>query len=96
MSTATTTPTTDRPRTIDISQDQRVPFSRLVSVETRKSFDTRSGRWLTFSIVGQCWARAGSRDDLRQRANGLAAYLRNRAVRTYHVLVSNANIVHGG
>lgn len=52
MSTATSTPATDRPRTIDISQDQRVPFSRLVSVETRKSFDTRSGRWLTFSIIG--------------------------------------------
>ena len=48
MSTATPSPTTPtrapagRPRTIDISQDQRVPFSRLVAVETRKSFDTFS------------------------------------------------------
>ncbi len=40
------------PRTIDISNDERVPFGRLVSVETRKSFDTRAGRWLTISIVG--------------------------------------------
>lgn len=39
-------------RTFDLSQDQRTPFSRLVSVEVRKSFDTRAGRWLTTSIVG--------------------------------------------
>ncbi|MDO9455777.1 ABC transporter permease [Nocardioides sp.] len=54
MSTATTTPTSTapRPRTIDISQDEPVPFGRLVAVETRKAFDTRAGRWLTISIVG--------------------------------------------
>ncbi|WP_148615797.1 ABC transporter permease subunit [Nocardioides rubriscoriae] len=40
------------PRTIDVTDDQRVPFARLVAVETRKSFDTRAGRWLTISIVG--------------------------------------------
>lgn len=47
---STTTP--DAPvRTIDISQDRPTPFGRLVGVETRKAFDTRSGRWLTISIV---------------------------------------------
>jgi ABC-2 type transport system permease protein len=40
------------PRTIDISGDERVPFARLVSVETRKSFDTRAGRWFTIAILG--------------------------------------------
>jgi ABC-2 type transport system permease protein len=39
-------------RTIDISQERPVPFGRLVAVETRKAFDTRSGRWLTISIIG--------------------------------------------
>lgn len=50
MSTATTSHQS-HPRTIDISQDRPVPFGRLVSVEVRKSFDTRAGRWLTISIV---------------------------------------------
>ncbi|GAA5154933.1 hypothetical protein GCM10023340_39300 [Nocardioides marinquilinus] len=36
----------------DLSQDARMPLSRLVSVEIRKSFDTRAGRWLTISIIG--------------------------------------------
>ena len=40
------------PRTIDISNDPRVPLGRLVSVEIRKSFDTRAGRWFTISILG--------------------------------------------
>ena len=55
MSTATSpteSPTTGPSRTIDISQDRRVPFTRLVSVETRKAFDTRAGRWFTLSILG--------------------------------------------
>ncbi|WP_232679065.1 ABC transporter permease subunit [Nocardioides sp. R-C-SC26] len=39
-------------RTIDISATPAVPMSRLISVEIRKSFDTRAGRWLTFSILG--------------------------------------------
>lgn len=32
--------------TLDVSQTQRVPFGRLVSVELRKMADTRAGRWL--------------------------------------------------
>jgi ABC-2 type transport system permease protein len=47
-----TTTTTTSSRTIDVSGDQPVPFGRLVSVETRKSFDTRAGRWFAISIVG--------------------------------------------
>lgn len=50
--TRTESSTPDLPRTIDISQDQPLPFNRLVAVETRKAFDTRSGRWLTISIIG--------------------------------------------
>ncbi|MFB9313447.1 ABC transporter permease [Nocardioides plantarum] len=49
---ATTPSTAPRPHTMDISGDAPVPFGRLVSVETRKSFDTRAGRALTFSIIG--------------------------------------------
>lgn len=54
MSTQTAPPSPFRApeRTIDISQDRPVPFGRLVSVETRKAFDTRAGRWLTGSILG--------------------------------------------
>ena len=52
MSTSATSSTEVHPtRTIDISQDQRVPFTRLVSVETRKAFDTRAGRWFTIAIL---------------------------------------------
>lgn len=50
--TDTTTSSAGLPRTIDISQDDPVSFDRLVSVETRKVFDTRAGRWLTISILG--------------------------------------------
>ena len=46
MSTATSAP-----MTLDVSQTARVPFSRLVSVELRKMFDTRAGRWLLISIA---------------------------------------------
>ena len=46
MSTATSAP-----MTLDVSQTARVPFSRLVSVELRKMFDTRAGQWLLISIV---------------------------------------------
>jgi ABC-2 type transport system permease protein len=34
------------PTTLDISTTARVPFTRLVKVELRKSYDTRAGRWL--------------------------------------------------
>lgn len=34
------------PGAIDISQTERIPFGRLVKVETRKMVDTRSGFWL--------------------------------------------------
>jgi ABC-2 type transport system permease protein len=37
--------------TLDVSQTARVPFGRLVSVELRKMFDTRAGRWLLISIA---------------------------------------------
>ena len=41
----------------------RVPFTRLVRVELRKSHDTRAGFWLLVAIVGDrwswCWHRAG-------------------------------------
>lgn len=34
------------PTTLDVSATSRVPFSRLVKVELRKSYDTRAGIWL--------------------------------------------------
>ena len=42
---------TTAPLTLDVSQTERVPFSRLTSVELRKMFDTRAGRWLLISIA---------------------------------------------
>lgn len=50
MSTATT-PGAPAPTTLDVSGTSRVPFARLVSVELRKSADTRAGRWLLGGIV---------------------------------------------
>ncbi len=44
--------TTSAPLTLDISSTPKVPFGRLVSVELRKMFDTRAGRWLLISIAG--------------------------------------------
>jgi ABC-2 type transport system permease protein len=38
--------------TLDLSGTDHVPFSRLVRVELRKSYDTRAGFWLLVSIVG--------------------------------------------
>ena len=38
------------PGLIDISGTRRTPFTRLVSVELRKSYDTRSGFWLLASM----------------------------------------------
>ncbi len=43
--------TSTAPFALDVSQTARVPFSRLVSVEIRKMFDTRAGRWLLISIA---------------------------------------------
>jgi len=40
--------------TFDVSSTPRVPFTRLVSVELRKSLDTRAGRWFAGSIIGLC------------------------------------------
>lgn len=37
--------------TLDVSGTAAVPFARLVSVELRKSADTRAGRWLLGAIV---------------------------------------------
>lgn len=38
-------------RTLDVSETPRVPFTRLVSVELRKMYDTRAGFWLLVSIA---------------------------------------------
>lgn len=35
---------------LDLSATSRVPFTRLVRVELRKSYDTRAGFWLLFAI----------------------------------------------
>ncbi len=45
MSATTASPT------LDISGTSRVPFSRLVRVELRKTVDTRAGLWLGISII---------------------------------------------
>lgn len=37
---------------LDVSGTAQIPFARLVSVELRKSADTRAGRWLLGAIVG--------------------------------------------
>lgn len=50
MSTGMSTGTPEL--TIDVSGTPRTPFSRLVAVELRKSFDTRAGRWLIGAILG--------------------------------------------
>jgi ABC-type transport system involved in multi-copper enzyme maturation permease subunit len=39
------------PRTIDLSGTRPTPFSRLVRVELRKSYDTRAGFWL-LAVIG--------------------------------------------
>jgi ABC-type transport system involved in multi-copper enzyme maturation permease subunit len=39
------------PRTIDLSGSRPTPFSRLVRVELRKSYDTRAGFWL-LAVIG--------------------------------------------
>ena len=44
---------TTAPVTIDTNRPA-VPLGRLVAVEIRKSFDTRAGRALSFSILGLC------------------------------------------
>lgn len=51
MSTVTDEPLGSAPGTIDVSQTARVPFSRLIKVETRKMLDTRSGFWLLLSTA---------------------------------------------
>ncbi|WP_309649471.1 ABC transporter permease [Nocardioides sp.] len=38
--------------TLDVSGTAQIPFTRLVSVELRKTADTRAGRWLLGAIVG--------------------------------------------
>ncbi len=38
-------------RPMDVSGTPAVPFTRLVSVELRKMYDTRAGLWLLGSIV---------------------------------------------
>lgn len=54
MSTTTLAPggATQPPGHFDISNTPPIPFLRLVSVELRKLFDTRAGRWLIISMLG--------------------------------------------
>ena len=40
------------PAAPDLDATPRVPFSRLVAVELRKTYDTRAGFWLLLAIVG--------------------------------------------
>lgn len=42
------------PAAWDLASASRVPMTRLVGVELRKGFDTRSGRWLAITMVGLC------------------------------------------
>lgn len=50
MST-TASPSAARPAVLDLSDSRPIPFSRLVRVELRKSYDTRAGFWL-LAIIG--------------------------------------------
>ena len=43
--------TSTAPMTLDVSQTPRIPFTRLVQVELRKTMDTRAGRWLLISVA---------------------------------------------
>jgi len=49
-STAAATVVTARPSATTVGASRRIPLTRIVAVELRKSFDTRSGRWLLASI----------------------------------------------
>lgn len=49
MTTSTTTPPT--PRRLDLGATRAVPFTRLVRVELRKSYDTRASFWLLAVIA---------------------------------------------
>jgi ABC-2 type transport system permease protein len=68
MTTATRTPThvttadLDRARTTDAPARSlhRIPLARIVTVELRKSFDTRSGMWLLASIGMAALATTGA------------------------------------
>ncbi len=40
-----------QPGMLDLSETAKVPFSRLVKVELRKSYDTRAGMWLLIAIA---------------------------------------------
>lgn len=42
---------TAAPATLDVSQTDRVPMSRLAKVEFRKALDTRAGRWFVIGIL---------------------------------------------
>lgn len=48
----TTSPPPAQASTMDVSGTKPIPFGRLVSVELRKTADTRAGRWLLGAIVG--------------------------------------------
>ena len=41
----------ERPASLDISSTRPLPFGRLVSVEVRKTYDTRAGLWLLISMA---------------------------------------------
>ncbi|WP_240617455.1 ABC transporter permease [Nocardioides speluncae] len=50
MSAVLTKDEFQEPMTLDVSQTRNPPFLRLVGVELRKSYDTRSGFWLLMSM----------------------------------------------
>ena len=69
--TAISTPAGDRPtsavdsqpaarRSLSRRNGTPLPLTRLVSVEVRKNFDTRSGRWLLVSLVGAAVLTTGA------------------------------------
>ena len=56
----TTTSPVDRQPDVNRRTDTRPPLTRLVNVELRKNFDTRSGRWLLVSLGGAAVLTTGA------------------------------------
>jgi hypothetical protein len=52
LNTATTDTADARPAARDRPVPAPIPFTRILGVELRKMFDTRSGYWLMASIIG--------------------------------------------
>lgn len=80
--TAATAEREGRTPTLDVSQTPRTPFTRLVGVEFRKSYDTRAGFWLiliTGLLVALFLAATlvvvALNDDMNVSASGLSQIL---------------------